>query len=141
MGKKIECVLLVDDSQSTNFYNRKLIEEAHMANKVVELESATEALEYMHQKGKFEDTATYPKPNIIFLDINMPKMDGFEFMERFEKLPKKERAHTLVVFLTTSNWNKDRVKAFNNNLIHDFIEKPLERRILKKIITYYHAKT
>jgi len=67
-------------------------------------------------------------------------MDGFEFMERFEKLPKKERADMLVVFLTTSNWNKDRTKALQTTLIYDFIEKPMELDVLQKIEKHFFAK-
>jgi len=103
MAKKLDCILLVDDSPSTNFYNKRLIHDANMANKVVDLESGLEAMDYLTHKGKFIDKKAYPKPNIIFLDINMPKMDGFEFMEHYKKLSKENKKDILVVFLTAEN--------------------------------------
>jgi len=135
--KNIDCVLLVDDSPSTNFYNRKLMEIVNMSEKVFDLENGIEALDYITHQGKFEDENEFPRPNIIFLDINMPKMDGFEFMERYQTLPEHQRADMLIVFLTTSNWAKEKIKALDNKLVFDFIEKPLELSALKKIKEFY----
>ncbi len=134
--RKINCVLLVDDSISTNFYNKKIIELSGEVNNVYEAENGLEALDYIHQRGKF-NSASYPRPNIIFLDINMPKMDGFEFLENYAKLPQKKRADMLIVFLTTSNWTKDKIKAIESGLVYDFIEKPLKEEDLRKIKNYY----
>ena len=133
--EKIDCVLLVDDSTSTNFYHRKLIEISEEVKDVYEAQNGLEALEYMNKVGDTNDT--HPRPNIIFLDINMPKMDGFEFLENYAKLPKSKRADVLIVFLTTSNWTKDKVKAIESSLVYDFIEKPLTKEMLKKISNYY----
>ncbi len=133
--KKINCVLLVDDSLSTNFYNKKIIELSGEVECVYEAENGLEALDYIHQKGKFNNS--HPRPNIVFLDINMPKMDGFEFLENYAKLPRERRADMLIVFLTTSNWTKDKIKAIESDLVYDFIEKPLKEEDLKKINSYY----
>ncbi len=133
--KKINCVLLVDDSASTNFYNKKIIETSGKVEHIFEVANGLEALEFIHQKGRFNH---YPSPDIIFLDINMPKMDGFEFLEQYAKLAKQKTAHSIIVFLTTSNWSKDKMKAAENDLIHGFIEKPLKEKDLKKLCNYYH---
>jgi len=133
--KKINCVLLVDDSPSTNFYHKKVIEVSGEVENVYEVENGLEALDYISQTGKFNDS--YPMPNIIFLDINMPKMGGFEFLENYSKLPKNKREDMLIVFLTTSNWVKDKIKANENELIHELIEKPLKKDDLTKINNYY----
>ena len=134
--KKINCILLVDDSPSTNFYHKKIIEISGEVENIIEVENGLEALDYIYQKGKFNES--HPKPNIIFLDINMPKMDGFEFLEQYSKIPLKKRADMIVVFLTTSNWIKDKIKAIDSKLVYDFIEKPLKEEDLKTISTYYH---
>lgn len=133
--KKIECILLVDDSSSTNFYHKKLIEISGQADSIYEAENGLEALDYMNKKGKF--TTSHPRPSIIFLDINMPKMDGFEFLENYTKLPDAKKADIIIVFLTTSNWTKDKVKAIESKLVYDFIEKPLTKETLQRICTYY----
>ncbi|KAA1248097.1 response regulator [Aquimarina sp. RZ0] len=135
--KKIECILLVDDSPSTNFYHKKLIETTGEVDQIFDVENGLEALDYIYQKGKYDFQP--PRPNIIFLDINMPKMDGFEFLERYSKIPKALRADVLVVFLTTSNWVKDKLKAIESNLVYDFLEKPLKMEELKKVSDHYRT--
>ncbi|TPN87361.1 response regulator [Aquimarina algicola] len=138
--KKINCILLVDDSISTNFYNRKLIEVCGVANQVHEVHNGLEALDYLKKRGNFKSSSKnkYPRPNLIFLDINMPKMDGFEFLHEYEKLNENQKSDILIAFLTTSNWEKDKIKAFeNDNLIYDFIEKPLQKETLLSIYNYY----
>lgn len=137
--RKINCILLVDDSISTNFYNKKLIESSGIAKKIFDVHNGLEALDYLNKEGGFEENeAKFPRPNIIFLDINMPKMDGFEFLVEYAKLPEEKRSDILIAFLTTSNWEKDKIKAFEkDNLIYDFIEKPLQKEILQKIYDYY----
>ncbi|WP_343910672.1 response regulator [Aquimarina litoralis] len=135
----MNCILLVDDSKSTNFYNKKLIEISGVADQVFEAYNGLEALDYLNRTGKFEGGEDeFPRPNVIFLDINMPKMDGFEFLEEYAKLPKERRGDILLAFLTTSNWEKDRIKAFEKEeLVHDFIEKPLEEKTLKRVYEFY----
>ncbi|WP_108869718.1 response regulator [Aquimarina aquimarini] len=141
--KKINCILLVDDSPSTNFFNKKMIQIADIANEVHEAYNGIEALDYLHKRGKFEENKLqdkFPKPNIIFLDINMPLMDGFEFLEHYSGIPKEKRAEMIIVFLTTSNWSKDKTKAFDTSMIYDYIEKPLEKTKLITIAEYYNSK-
>lgn len=136
---KINCILLVDDSPSTNFFNKKMVEISNIANEVHEAYNGLEALDYIFQKGKFKDPKL-PKPNIIFLDINMPLMDGFEFLEQYIKIPQEKRAEMIIVFLTTSNWSKDKSKAFDSSIVYDYIEKPLQKDYLFSIAQYYNSK-
>jgi len=64
-------------------------------------------------------------------------MDGFEFLKHYDVLPKSKKADVVIVFLTTSDSQKDRLQATSNNLIYDFIEKPLRKKDLLKIRTEY----
>jgi len=132
--KKINCVLLVDDSLSTNVYNKKLIEKTGVVDTINIVVNGLEALDYVNNTGSYKDAK---RANIIFLDINMPKMDGFEFLEKYSKLPLRKRADMVVVFLTTSNWTKDKMKAIDNDLVYDFLEKPLKKEDLKKVCDFY----
>lgn len=133
--KKIESVLLVDDSISTNFYHKKIIQVSGDVNHVQDVENGLEALDYIYKKGKFK--GDHSMPNIILLDINMPKMDGFEPLDEFSNLEESKRENTIIVFLTTSNWVKDKDKAMENDFVYDFIEKPLTKKSFSKISEYY----
>ncbi|MBV7269234.1 response regulator [Winogradskyella luteola] len=130
--KKCNCILLVDDSLSTNIYHKKIIEKAEITNHIRITSDGLEALNYLN-----DEKAQNIKPDIIFLDINMPKMDGFEFLEEYAKLPKLMRKDIIIVLLTTSNWSKDRVKATETKLVYDYIEKPLDKEDLIRISNYY----
>jgi len=129
--KKLDCVLLVDDDEATNFLNRELIEQHQLAHKVIETFNGQEALDYLEQS---KDNPDYIRPNLIFLDINMPVMDGFSFMEHYIKLPTELKADIVVMFLTTSDMHEDRSKAVQFDLVRDFYEKPLTIDKLKDIL-------
>ncbi|WP_010178203.1 response regulator [Aquimarina agarilytica] len=132
---RINCVLLVDDNPSTNFLNKKTITATGLVKTINVATNGVEALDYIHKRGKFKDK-NCPKSNIIFLDINMPKMGGFEFLEHYEKLDEELKADIVIVFLTTSNWEKDKLKAYGNGFINDYIEKPL---LEEKFIEIYNS--
>ncbi|WP_298950613.1 response regulator [uncultured Nonlabens sp.] len=135
--KNIECILLIDDSPSTNFYNKKIIEKANIKADVHEAFNGLDALNFLKKQNDFTEHEVL-KPNIIFLDINMPKMDGFEFLQEYSKLTKENRSKAIVVFLTTSTWSKDKIKAVENDLVYGFIEKPLSNKELEKVIIHYN---
>ncbi len=133
--KKCNCILLVDDSLSTNIYHKKIIEKAEITNHIIITSDGLEALNYLN-----DEKAQNIRPDIIFLDINMPKMDGFEFLEEYAKLPELMRKDIIIVLLTTSNWSKDRVKATETKLVYDYIEKPLDKEDLIRVSNHYLEK-
>lgn len=128
--KKLNCILLIDDDVPTNFYNKKIIEKADCANYVETCTSALEALEFL--KKDF-NSGPPPKPELIFLDINMPVMDGWEFLAEYEKLPKKFQGEIIVVMLTTSINPDDEARASRLD-IHGFARKPLTEKLLTELI-------
>lgn len=140
--KKIKCILLVDDDYTTNFLNEELITDLEIAEQVHIAYNGQEALDYINLQGQYKgaDKKTHARPNLIFLDINMPLMDGFEFLEHYNKLPKSKKADIVIVFLTTSDSQKDKLHAISNNLIYDFIEKPLRKNELLKMYDDYFEK-
>ena len=134
---KINCVLLVDDNHATNFLNKKTINATGLVNNIRVVFNGVEALDYIHNRGKYDDKTASPKANIIFLDINMPKMGGLEFLENYKKLDKKLKADIVVVFLTTSTWGKDKLSAFSGQVISDYLEKPLLKEKFEEIYNDY----
>lgn len=115
--------------------NNKLIRSICPATEVFELESALDLLQYLKNETKYKKGC--PKPNIIFLDINMPRLDGFEFLEEYDKLKADLRKDILIVFLSTSILSKDQKQAFDNDYIYDMIEKPLTKEAYNKVVDFY----
>lgn len=126
--KQIKSILLIDDSKPINFYNQKIINTSKEVNSVSIAENGLDALDFL-KKNQF--------PNIIFLDINMPKMNGFEFLDKYSDINPKLRKNTIIVILSTTNMEKDKIRAEQTGLVYDFIEKPLSREDLRRINTYY----
>lgn len=132
MNRKLNCVLLVDDSDSTNYVNEKIVKRADITSKVVAKESGMDALEYLKTAGDNE------YPELIFLDINMPGMNGWEFLEAYEKLDKRNNGLLVVVMLTTSLNPDDRTKAVRLGYVGDFINKPLNTdKVLEIYETFF----
>lgn len=129
MNKKIKCILLIDDDASTNEYNTIVLEETGCAEHVISFTRASEGLDFVNSNPPL----TPLHPEIIFLDINMPLMDGWDFLEEHNKLTSEKRKNTIVVMLTTSANISDELKAKEKGAAFYFI-KPLSEEILHEII-------
>ena len=121
--------MLVDDNELDNFINKKLIESEQFASTIYVNQSAHAALEELKKLAATPDKL----PNIIFLDIMMPNMDGFGFLEEFDKLNETIRKHTKIVMLSTSESFKDLNKANQNKYVYKFLNKPLNKPVLDAI--------
>jgi len=127
---KLNCIMLIDDDEPTNFYNEHVITQSDICNSVKACQSGAEALEYLSN----QDKENHPRPDLIFVDINMPAMNGWEFLEHYEKLPTTDKSSVIVMMLTTSLNPDDEKKAENYNLISGFKRKPLTEAMLKDIV-------
>jgi CheY-like chemotaxis protein len=130
MKQKLNCILLIDDDEPTNFLNRLVIEEVNCSERIETMQSAREALKYLSNASN----GAYPRPDLVFLDINMPAMDGWEFLEKYNQLPEEQKAKIIVVMLTTSFNPEDELKARNIDGISGFRNKPLTPEILMQIL-------
>jgi CheY-like chemotaxis protein len=116
-------ILLIDDDSISNFITEKLILREDFAREVVSFLSAEAALTYLQDLEQQQA----PAPDIIFLDLNMPEMDGWEFMTEFKKFPQTFTAPSRVFMLSSAVDSKDIVQARNMEEIEDFISKPLTK--------------
>lgn len=132
MKRKLKCILLIDDDEPTNFLNRMVIQEVNCTERIEIIQNARDALEYL-----VNTSANHTKPDLIFLDINMPAMDGWEFVEKYNQLPEEQKAAIVVVMLTTSFNPEDELKAKRIAGIEDFYNKPLTQQMLMGILKKY----
>lgn len=129
---KINSVLLVDDDKITNFINEKIIHKLGVSEKVVVLNNGKEAIDYI-SKVKISEQASMPE--LIFLDINMPVMDGFEFIENFRHIKPDKKV--VIIMLTTSSNDKDLEKISDTSEIAGYINKPLTEQKLQEALQKY----
>jgi len=131
MKQKLDKVLLVDDSDADNFIHQRVIKKADITHQIIVKKSGQEALEYL---STLVDETLYPVPNLVFLDINMPGMNGWEFLEHYEKLPLNQKAEIIVCMLTTSISETDKKKAETLPQIKSYQHKPLTQESLMEVV-------
>ena len=130
----LDCILLVDDDPPTNFIHQKIIQTTDVDAHVHACESGKSALAYLNGQAPFHDDVECPKPGIIFLDINMPGMDGWEFLEQYERLPEEKKQRVVVAMLTTSVNPADKILAENNSNVYSYFSKPLRRDYINQLV-------
>ena len=135
MGKRINCVMLVDDNPDDNFYHERIIKMYKFTECVIIKESGIEALEYLNTLKDVEDN----KLDLIFLDINMPGMNGWEFLNEFSKLSDYIKSKLIIVMLTTSDNPDDVAKSKKWNFVSDYKTKPLTKEMMEEILDKYFS--
>ncbi|GGA67923.1 response regulator [Flavobacterium palustre] len=135
MKKKLNCVLLVDDDKGTNFINEMIIKKSGIAERIQTVLNGKEALDFITNKGKYEAAGdVFPQPMLTLLDINMPVMDGWEFLEAYHALEEHQKGKIIIVMLTTSLNPDDKTRAEGISEVSDFKNKPLSREAFADII-------
>ena len=125
---KFDSVLLIDDNDIDNFINERMITTNYFSKMVVVKTSGEEALKFLRENGDVKNI-----PEIIFLDLNMPVMDGFAFLQEFEKLPESIRTRCKVIVLSSSISPEDINRASTNPYVIKYVNKPLNERYLEAI--------
>ncbi|HET9486698.1 MAG TPA: response regulator [Chryseosolibacter sp.] len=127
MSKQVNKVMLIDDSDLDLFIHRRLLELSNFSRELISCKSAERALESLKNLNGAEP------PNIIFLDLNMPVIDGFSFLKLFSQLPENVTKTSRIVVLTSSNASTDREQVFlYENVIH-MITKPIKQTDIEEL--------
>jgi CheY-like chemotaxis protein len=127
MKKKLNCILLVDDDSEDNIYHRIILKKMDIANCIDVVLNGLEALAYLKKENQIP-------PELIFLDINMPKMNGWEFLEQYKHLDAKQKAKVVIMILTTSANPDHMKKAKEIEEVTGFETKPLDEAVMIEIL-------
>lgn len=127
------CILLVDDNEATNLLNRRIIERSGITAAIKVAKNGEEALHYF-ERARGAERSECPFPDLVLLDINMPRMNGWEFLDAFRSYKYHLPQQTVIYILTTSPNPDDVVKSETYTEVAGFLEKPLTRTMMQTIV-------
>lgn len=133
----LDLVLLVDDDDTTNFLNQRLLNEMQVAREVMALKNGKEALDYLAKACSSTPDPAYPCPDLIFLDIKMPVMDGFEFLEEYHQRGLDAGDHVIILMLTSSASFYDLERLKNFQKVRKHYSKALTKYDVQEILRDY----
>lgn len=115
-------ILLADDDEDDVLLTREALDENRLANRLRRVADGAELLEYLQRRGRYADPADAPRPGLILLDLNMPRLDGREALREIKSDPHLRQIP--VVVLTTSQSEEDIYRTYDLG-VNSFISKPV----------------
>ncbi|NQX78092.1 response regulator [Gilvibacter sp.] len=127
--KRLKRIMLVDDDHNTNFFNKLMLTRNDVTEEIVAFENPIEGLEYLK--------AGEEQVDLLFLDINMPVMDGWEFLENYEILEQTGGKNLVVVMLSTSLNPEDIERAHQSRTVVKYVNKPLDHMTIQEVMNVF----
>jgi CheY-like chemotaxis protein len=133
MSASLNHIVLVDDNETTSFLNNRLLGRLGVAGQVSTFSRADEAFERIWGGQSGGSTEFLPTPDLVFVDLKMPGVSGFEFLQLYSSLPKPVQEKTVMAVLTTSMHSADtaRVAQYPNV---EYLTKPLTEEKMQKLL-------
>ncbi len=123
-------IILVDDNAATNFIHKKFLEKAQGSREVVSFQMGQNAIDYL---SDCDNTI----PELLFVDINMPTMDAWEFLEHFKTIERPEKDKAKIILLTTSLSPQDEIKITERTEVENVMTKPLDVASIQGVLKRY----
>ncbi|WP_299989156.1 response regulator [uncultured Pontibacter sp.] len=139
-SEMLDLVLLVDDDDTTNYLNKRLLTDMKVAKEILVLKNGKEAIDYLSKACSETSDGATKCPDLIFLDIKMPTMDGFEFLEEYQRKGLDAGDHVIILMLTSSAsfYDLERIKSFKKVKKH--YSKALTNHDVKEILAEFFQK-
>ncbi|MBC6697629.1 response regulator [Hymenobacter puniceus] len=132
MPNKLRSVVLIDDNETTIFLNNRLLNRLEVADNILTFARAEQAFQALWGQ-ETTGAPAHDTPDLVFVDLKMPGMDGFEFLQRFNELPESVRQRTVLTVLTTSMHAADTARVAQYPNI-EYLSKPLTEEKMEKLL-------